>query len=139
MIYGQEQFGSSNIDNIEKEKDNNESFNNEVNEDQNDSNLNEDDEDEEHYDLIFPEKYHGKHNNKLKLVKQDIGKEGKITRIFENDKKEIIFPSGVRKETYPDGYNVVYFVNKDIKQVIHCVKYLKGFSRWQTGLLFWRI
>lgn len=31
-------------------------------------------------------------------------------------KKEIVYSNGIRKEVYPDGYSVVYFTNKDVKQ-----------------------
>jgi len=30
-------------------------------------------------------------------------------------KKEVIFTNGVRRETYPDGYLIVFFANDDIK------------------------
>ena len=31
-------------------------------------------------------------------------------------KKEMVYSNGIRKEIYPDGYSVVYFTNKDVKQ-----------------------
>lgn len=65
------------------------------------------------YDLVFPEKY----NTQSKLIKQEKTSDGKLIKIYENDKKEVVFSSGVRKEIHPDGYQIVFFVNKDIKQV----------------------
>jgi centromere protein J len=32
-----------------------------------------------------------------------------------NGKKEVIFANKVRRETFPDGYTVVYFTNEDVK------------------------
>ncbi len=64
------------------------------------------------YDFKIPEKYKN-HNYKLiKTLKAD----DKIINIYDNNKKEIIFPSGVRKEIFKDGYQIVYFINGDIKQ-----------------------
>ena len=31
-------------------------------------------------------------------------------------KKELVYSNGIKKEVYPDGYSIVYFNNKDIKQ-----------------------
>lgn len=72
--------------------------------------------DAESYDLVFPEKYHPSGNTQNKIIKQEKTSDGKIIKIYENDKREIFFPSGVRKELYPDGYQAVFFSNKDIKQ-----------------------
>ena len=35
--------------------------------------------------------------------------------MFANGKKEVIFSNGVRRETFPDGYTIVYFNNNDVK------------------------
>jgi hypothetical protein len=78
---------------------------------------NETEEDNDSYDLVFPDKYHGDGNVTLKVMKSEKTPDGKLIRIFDNDKREVIFPSGVRKEIYADGYQIVYFTNNDIKQV----------------------
>lgn len=70
------------------------------------------------YDLIFLEKYHPKPNSLAnKVTKTDKTNDGKIIKIFEDGRREIIFSSGVRKEVHLDGYQIVYFTNNDIKQV----------------------
>lgn len=82
--------------------------------------LNEEDEKNEDitkYEMKFPEEYHGNAQKASKLIKQEVSNDGKILKIFENNKREVIFPSGMRKEIYPDGYTIVFFGNKDIKQV----------------------
>ncbi|TNV73675.1 hypothetical protein FGO68_gene11096 [Halteria grandinella] len=42
--------------------------------------------------------------------------DGKVTRVYADQRREVIFPNGVRRETWGDGYSVVYFTNGDIKQ-----------------------
>ena len=70
------------------------------------------------YDLVFPEKYHSKSNSASnKILKTDKTSDGKIIKFYEDGGREIVFPSGVRKEIKLDGYQIVYFTNKDIKQV----------------------
>jgi centromere protein J len=70
------------------------------------------------YDLLFLEKYHPKLNSLAnKVIKTDKTNDGKIIKIYEDGRREIIFSSGVRKEVHLDGYQIVYFTNKDIKQV----------------------
>jgi len=76
-----------------------------------------DDTNECSFDLVFLDKYHSKSVNP-KLSKQEITQDRKIIRLYDNGKKELIFPSGVRKEIFPDSYQIVYFTNNDIKQVI---------------------
>ena len=66
------------------------------------------------FQIVFPPKYHNNSVQNLKLVKQDITEDGKIIKTFENGRLEIFFPSGLRKEIFPDGYQVTYFVNKHI-------------------------
>lgn len=91
-----------------------------------------DDEDEENYEMEFLERYHGKAAKNVRLVKQDFTDDGKVIKYFENEKKEIIFPSGVKKETFPDGYQITYFNNKDIKQIYPDGKEVYLFSENQT-------
>lgn len=69
------------------------------------------------YDLIFLEKYHPRNDLKINVEKLENFPDGKIVKFYENSKREVIFPSGVRKEIFPDGYQIVYFNNKDVKQV----------------------
>ena len=69
------------------------------------------------YDLIFPEKYHPKNYLKSNIIKNEKFPDGKIVKFYDNDKREVLFPSGVRKEIFGDSYQIVYFNNLDIKQV----------------------
>lgn len=56
-------------------------------------------------------------HEKSSKVKSEIQTDdGKIQKLYEDGRKEIIFNNGVRREIYPDGYTVVYFSNNDIKQ-----------------------
>ena len=67
----------------------------------------------EGYDFVIPEKYKYKNNEKIiNTIKSD----GKIINIYDNNKKEIIFNSGVRKEVFSDGYQLIHFPNGDMKQ-----------------------
>ena len=75
------------------------------------------DEDADDYSLVFPEKYHGEESEKAEVVQESEGTKGKIFRLYDNDKREILFANGVRKEIFPDGYSIVYFSNDDIKQI----------------------
>ena len=70
----------------------------------------------EDYSLVFLEKYHGAENENAEIVQESEGTKGKIFRLYSNEKREILFANGVRKEIFPDGYSVVYFSNDDIKQ-----------------------
>jgi centromere protein J len=70
------------------------------------------------FDLVFLEKYHPKPNSLAnKVAKTDKTNDGKLIKVYEDGRREIIFSSGVRKEIHLDGYEIVYFTNKDIKQV----------------------
>lgn len=73
--------------------------------------------DDSSYDFILPETYHPKSNNRPKLFKSEKLNTGVIVNYYENEKREFIFPSGNRKEIFSDGYQIMYFYNKDIKQV----------------------
>ena len=88
--------------------------------------------DEENYEMEFLECYHGKAAKNVRLIKQDFTDDGKVIKYFENDKKEIIFPSGVKKETFLDGYQITFFNNKDIKQIYPDGKEVYLFSENQT-------
>ena len=75
--------------------------------------IEEDDDNIEGYDFIIPEKYKLMINGN---IINSINSDGKIINIYENNKKEIIFQSGVRKEIFPDGYQLINFPNGDKKQ-----------------------
>ena len=66
----------------------------------------------EEYEFKIPPKYK---NKKYTLIKTLETEEKKIN-IYTDNKKEVFFPSGVRKEIFNDGYQIVYFMNGDIKQ-----------------------
>ena len=66
----------------------------------------------EEYEFKIPEKYKNKQYTLIRTLKSD----DKIINIYNDNKKEVIFPSGVRKEIFNDGYQIVYFVNGDMKQ-----------------------
>ena len=68
----------------------------------------------DNYDFIIPDKY-VEQNNNLKLI-QNMESEGKNIKIYSNNKKEISFKSGVKKEIFSDGYQLVHFPNGDMKQ-----------------------
>ena len=64
------------------------------------------------YDFLIPEKYTNKNYTLIKKEKID----DKEVYIYTQNKKEIIFPSGIRKEIFSDGFQLIYFNNGDIKQ-----------------------
>eukprot|EP01022_Parablepharisma_sp_SALTPOND_P001540 TRINITY_DN1066_c1_g1_i4.p1 TRINITY_DN1066_c1_g1~~TRINITY_DN1066_c1_g1_i4.p1 ORF type:complete len:630 (+),score=96.38 TRINITY_DN1066_c1_g1_i4:9217-11106(+) len=68
----------------------------------------------ESYELKLPAKYHTK---SYKVLSQTSHNDGKVTRAYENGKTEVMLLNGSRKETFPDGYSVTFFSNKDVKQV----------------------
>ena len=105
---------NSNKDNIEKIKD--DSFNN--------------------YEMVFSEKYHPK-DLKLKIINQEKTSDGKIIIEYSNHKKEIIFNNKdnlvcTKKEIFDDGYQIIYFKNKDIKQIYPDGKEVYFFSENST-------
>ena len=66
----------------------------------------------EEYEFIIPEKY-----TKLnyQLIQKNIIEDKEIC-IYTNNKRVITFPSGLKKEIYNDGFQLVYFINGDMKQ-----------------------
>ena len=44
-------------------------------------------------------------------VDEVVSTEGKKQKFYKCGKKEIIFPNGVKREVWPDGYQVVFFQN----------------------------
>ena len=89
----------------------------------------EEDDDDESYDLVFPDKYH---KTEYTLLHTESGNDGKVIKYYDNDKKEIIFKSGVRKEIFSDGYVIVYFNNGDLKQIFPNQKIVYYFSEAKT-------
>ena len=69
--------------------------------------------DKECFEFNIPNKYL---NQDSKVIKS-LNKEGKIINIYSNNKVEVIFKSGVKKEVFEDGYQIVHFSNGDLKQI----------------------
>jgi centromere protein J len=69
---------------------------------------------DEVYDMVFPPKYHSSNNGKILSSKSS--QEGKVTKVYSNGKTEMLFANGVKRESFADGYTIIYFNNKDIKQ-----------------------
>lgn len=101
----------------EAHEDNNSEYNQE--DEQQEDEQQDNDEDElnvSDYDMKFLDKYHNDDDDSKRIVQENISNDGKIVRWYANQKKEIIFRKGVKKEIFPDGYTIVYFKNQDIKQ-----------------------
>ena len=75
-------------------------------------NINDDENEKMEYDFVIPKKYKANNGEIINTIDSD----GKIINIYNNNKKEIIFKSGVRKEIFMDGYQLVHFPNGDMKQ-----------------------
>lgn len=69
------------------------------------------------YDLVLSDKYHPKNSQSGKLISSETLPNGKQVNFYENDKREYVFPSGNKREIHSDGYQIIFFHNKDIKQV----------------------
>ena len=75
-------------------------------------------ESDESYDMVFLSKYHDPSLTKNRvLVNQEISEDKRIFNTYSDQTKEIIFPSGLRRFFYADGYQISYLSNKDIRQV----------------------
>jgi len=85
---------------------------------------------ETEYDFIMLDKYHN--NDSSKLISSTISNEGKITKVFSNGKIEQTLPNSVKRESFPDGYTIVYFNNKDIKQTYPDGKIMYYFAEART-------
>lgn len=68
----------------------------------------------DNYDFIIPEQYY---NTEYTLIKSAQTTEGKQIKLFTNNKREVLFPSGVKKEIFNDGYQIISFKNGDLKQI----------------------
>ena len=64
-------------------------------------------------EFTIPKKYL---NKNCKIIKT-LNSEGKIINIYSNNKLEVIFKSGVKKEIFEDGFQIVNFTNGDLKQI----------------------
>lgn len=91
----------------------------------------------EKYDFGLPEEYK---NKKFEMIKKETTLDGKEIRWYTNNKREIIFPSGTRKELYSSNndtdYQIIYFNNGDIKQLFNTGKsiyYIKETNTIQTS------
>lgn len=84
------------------------------------------------YDMVFPYKYHNDTPENTRVVQENVGQDGKVVKYYQNEKKEILFVKGVRKVIFPDGYTVVYFTNKDIKQTYPDGKVVYFYSETDT-------
>ena len=72
------------------------------------------------FDMIFLPEYHSPLIKGCKeIIKEQISKDkSTITRNYASGKKEILIPNvGIRQEIFPDGYQIIYYKNKDIKQI----------------------
>jgi hypothetical protein len=84
------------------------------------------------YDLHYPREYHNDNSKNITVKNEVMGNDGKVQKIYENNKKEVVFSNKVRRETFPDGYTIVYFNNGDIKQTFPDQKVVYFFSEAQT-------
>ena len=85
-------------------------------------------EDDNQYDFIIPDKYLSNNYCYLNTIESD----GKKINLYTNNKKEILFKSGVKKEIYEDGYQLVHFPNGDMKQTYPNKKQIYYFSDSNT-------
>jgi hypothetical protein len=119
----------------------NDSLNNELIKDNNYNNDNDDynfiiinneyineNEDDNQYDFIIPDKYLNNNYSYLNTIESD----GKKINYYTNNKKEILFKSGVKKEIYEDGYQLVHFPNGDKKQTFPNKKQIYYFNDSKT-------
>ena len=87
---------------------------------------------EETYEITFPEQYHNTSSANTTIQQESVNQDGKVVRFYVSGKKEILFKKGVRKEIFPDGYQIVYFKNQDIKQTMPDGKVIYYFSETET-------
>ena len=73
-------------------------------------------------DFEFPDKYFNENDENNTIIKHQFQLDGKTIKIYNNNKKEIIFPNNTKKQIFPDGYTVVFFSNGDIKEIIQNYK-----------------
>lgn len=57
-------------------------------------------------------------DKKRKLVSENLEKDGKLKRIYENGLEEYEFPEKAKRLNFQNGYSVVNFINGDVKQIL---------------------
>ena len=88
----------------------------------------------EEYDFIIPKKYTNKVYKLIKSIKDG----DKIINTYTNDKKEIIYNNGTKKEIYKNEHQIIYYSNGDIKQIFSDGKtsfFNKETKKVQTNLI----
>ena len=71
--------------------------------------------------MIFPEQYHSPSFDDYVIIDERISDE-KIETFYENGRKVTDYVNGMKKELWPDGYSIIFFSNKDIKQTFPAMK-----------------
>ncbi|MCQ2820221.1 MAG: hypothetical protein MJ252_23395 [archaeon] len=67
------------------------------------------------YDMSIPKQYLlGKD---IRIINQVADDSGNTITTYSNKCKECLFPSGVKKLNFDDGFQLIYFTNGDIKQI----------------------
>ena len=57
-----------------------------------------------------------KNDDGVVILQEDKTSDGKIIRLLQDDSREVLFSNGVRRLSSKNGYSIVYFKNKDIKE-----------------------
>lgn len=70
-------------------------------------------EEETFFQLRIPDPEHVPSEQLLEEASRD---DGKISRLYADGRREVVFPNGVKRQVWPDGYSLVYFTNGDLKQ-----------------------
>ena len=116
IIIKQLQMNKNNNNNINNNKDIinvNNIIPNNINIEDNDEDDDSEFDDDENYELVLPAIYH---NIQYNLIKTENDKDGKIKKIYDKNKIEIIH-NGEKKEIFDDKYEIIHFSNGDIKQI----------------------
>ena len=80
----------------------------------------------------FSADYLGENGGKYYISAPDDGANIQMAITITCPAKEIIFPSGVKKQIFPDGYQIIFFNNKDIKQIYPDNKIVYSFYEAKT-------
>ena len=84
---------------------------------------------DDNFDFIIPEEYS---NENYTLLKSATTEEGKQIKLYTNNKREVLFPSGVKKEIFSDGYQMISFKNGDLKQIFPDQKSIYYYNEAKT-------
>jgi len=68
------------------------------------------------WDMKMDPKYHNTTEKNAKIIKHEKGTEGKLHKLYETGKREVISPDGTIKQLFEDGYSVVHYKNGNKKQ-----------------------